>query len=45
MAKVSATVYVLDDDLSVSEAIGDLLAATGLHVRLFETPEALTKRH
>jgi FixJ family two-component response regulator len=41
MAEVSTTVYVLDDDLLVSEAIGDLLAATGLKVRLFETPEAL----
>lgn len=41
MAEAPATVYVLDDDLSVSEAIGDLLAATGLNVRLFETPEAL----
>jgi FixJ family two-component response regulator len=41
MAEVSATVYVLDDDLSVSEAIGDLLAAIGLKARLFETPEAL----
>ncbi len=41
MAEVSTTVYVLDDDLPVSEAIGDLLAASGLKVRLFKTPEAL----
>ena len=32
MADIPATVYVLDDDPSVSEAIGDLLAAVGLKV-------------
>jgi FixJ family two-component response regulator len=35
MAPVYATVFVVDDDASVRDALGSLIRSVGLHVRLF----------
>lgn len=41
MAKTDATVFVLDDDALVRDAIGDLLHSAGLDVCLFADPAEL----
>jgi FixJ family two-component response regulator len=44
MAKTDATVFVLDDDALVRDAIGDLLHSAGLDVCLFAAPGELMQR-
>jgi FixJ family two-component response regulator len=41
MSEPCATVFVLDDDATVCEAIGDLLNSAGLDARLFLSPDNL----
>jgi FixJ family two-component response regulator len=44
MSKTGATVFVLDDDALVRDAIGDLLHSAGLDVCLFAAPGELIPR-
>jgi FixJ family two-component response regulator len=43
MNHAGTTVFVLDDDATVCEAIGDLLNSAGLDVRLFSSPDDLVE--